>query len=54
MAAGQPVEDVEGGSLTLRPDSICVHGDTAGAVEIAREVRQALTAADVALAPFAP
>ncbi|HZB20005.1 MAG TPA: 5-oxoprolinase subunit PxpA [Blastococcus sp.] len=53
MAAGQPVQDVEGGSLTLRPDSICVHGDTSGAVEIARRVRQALTAADVALAPFA-
>ncbi len=53
MAAGEPIQDVEGGSLTLRPDSICVHGDTAGAVEIARQVRQALTGADVALKPFA-
>lgn len=54
MAAGEPIEDVEGGALTVRPDSICVHGDTSGAVEIARQVRQALTSAGLALAPFAP
>jgi UPF0271 protein len=54
MAKGEPVQDVEGGSLTLTPQSICVHGDTAGAVEIARQVRAALTEAGVTLAPFAP
>ncbi|TQN38134.1 UPF0271 protein [Blastococcus colisei] len=54
MAAGKPIRDVEGGELTLRPGSICVHGDTSGAVEIARRVRETLTAAGVALAPFAP
>ena len=53
MATGEPVTDVEGGALTLTPDSICVHGDTAGAVEIARAVRRALTDAGVRLAPFA-
>lgn len=53
MATGEPVTDVEGGSLDLRPGSICVHGDTAGAVEIARAVRTALTGAGVQLAPFA-
>jgi UPF0271 protein len=53
MATGEPVADVEGGSLDLRPGSICVHGDTAGAVEIARAVRAAVTAAGVDLAPFA-
>ncbi|HEV7870627.1 MAG TPA: 5-oxoprolinase subunit PxpA, partial [Modestobacter sp.] len=53
MAAGEPIRDVEGGELTLRPGSICVHGDTPGAVEIARQVRAALTTAGVALAPFA-
>jgi UPF0271 protein len=52
MAAGAPVDDVEGGSLTLRPESICVHGDTAGAVEIARSVRDALNEAGVTIAPF--
>jgi UPF0271 protein len=54
MAAGEPVSDVDGGPLVLAPESICVHGDTAGAVEIARRVREALTAAGVTLAPFAP
>ena len=53
MATGEPVTDVEGGSLTLRPGSICVHGDTPGAVDIARRVREALTAAGTELAPFA-
>ncbi|MGY1742143.1 MULTISPECIES: LamB/YcsF family protein [unclassified Blastococcus] len=53
MASGEPIPDVDGGSLTLRPDSICVHGDTPGAVAIARRVRSALTDAGVALAPFA-
>jgi UPF0271 protein len=53
MAAGQPIRDVEGGELTLQPGSICVHGDTPGAVQIARQVRDALTSAGVELAPFA-
>jgi UPF0271 protein len=52
MSRGEPIEDVDGGALTLVADSICVHGDTAGAVEIARTVREALSAAGVALAPF--
>ena len=54
MATGEPIQDVEGGSLAVQPGSICVHGDTSGAVEIARQVRQALTAAGVTLSPFAP
>lgn len=54
MATGQPIRDVEGGELVLEPASICVHGDTPGAVEIARAVRDSLGAAGVELAPFAP
>ncbi len=54
MATGEPIADVEGGSLPLAPESICVHGDTPGAVDIARRVRAALTDAGVGLAPFAP
>jgi UPF0271 protein len=54
MATGDPISDVDGGPLVLTPDSICVHGDTRGAVEIARQVRDALTGAGIALAPFAP
>ena len=53
MATGRPVADVDGGELHLSPDSICVHGDTDGAVAIARRVRAELEGAGVALAPFA-
>ncbi|SCX37430.1 UPF0271 protein [Klenkia marina] len=53
MASGRPVTDVDGGDLRLDPGSICVHGDTPGAVEIARRVRAALTDAGVQLAAFA-
>ena len=52
MATGEPVVDVDGGELRLTPDSICVHGDTPGAVDIARRVRAELERAGVALAPF--
>nr|WP_204263233.1 5-oxoprolinase subunit PxpA [Geodermatophilus normandii] len=54
MATGEPIADVEGGALRLDPQSICVHGDTPGAVDIARRVRTALGEAGVELAPFAP
>ena len=54
MATGKPIEDVEGGSLMISPGSICVHGDTAGAVDIARQVSEGLTRAGVTVAPFAP
>ena len=53
MATGQPVADVDGGELRLSPASICVHGDTPGAVGIARRVRTELEQAGVALSPFA-
>jgi len=52
LATGEPVTDVEGGSLRVDPQSICVHGDTPGAVQIARTVRSALVGAGVVLAPF--
>jgi len=52
MATGQPVTDVDGGPLRLSPDSICIHGDTPGAVGIARAVSDALAAAGIVLAPF--
>ena len=53
MATGEPVTDVDGGELHLTPGSICVHGDTPGAVDIARRVRAELERAGVALTPFA-
>jgi 5-oxoprolinase (ATP-hydrolysing) subunit A len=53
MATGQGIEDHRGGTLVLEARSICVHGDTPGAVEIARAVRDALDAAGVTVRPFA-
>ena len=53
MATGQPVADVDGGELHLSPESICVHGDTPGAVHLARRVRAELERAGVVLTPFA-
>ena len=53
MATGHPIEDVEGNPLRLTPGSICVHGDTPGAVEIARAVRQGLEDAGTTLRSFA-
>ncbi len=52
IATGEPITDVSGGSLTVTADSICVHGDTAGAVGIARRVKDALNRAGVTVAPF--
>lgn len=54
MATSGQITDIEGGELTVMAASICVHGDTAGAVDIARQVRAALADAGVTLAPFAP
>jgi UPF0271 protein len=53
MATGAPIKDVQGGELKLHPGSICVHGDTPGAVQIAQRVRKSLTDAGVELTPFA-
>jgi 5-oxoprolinase (ATP-hydrolysing) subunit A len=53
MATGGSITDVDGGDLEVEAASICVHGDTAGAVDIARRVRDALSEAGVTLAPFA-
>ncbi|MEX1663032.1 LamB/YcsF family protein [Thioclava sp. 15-R06ZXC-3] len=41
-----------GKQIPCRIDTICVHGDTAGALGVARKLRQSLEAADVAIAPF--
>lgn len=53
MAQGRPVTDAQGGELVLDARSICVHGDTPGAVRIAQQVREAVSAAGVELRPFA-
>ncbi|WP_207230125.1 LamB/YcsF family protein [Krasilnikovia cinnamomea] len=45
---------VDGTVLPVRADSLCVHGDSPGAVAMARAVAAALGAAGVRLAPFNP
>ncbi|WP_024794294.1 LamB/YcsF family protein [Tomitella biformata] len=52
LATEHTIEAVDGAILTVAADSICVHGDTLGAVGIARAVRERLAAADVAIRPF--
>jgi len=46
------VTAVDGTFLTLAVDTLCLHGDTPGAPEIARAVRDALSKAKVKVAPF--
>lgn len=42
---------IDGTVLKSKARSICLHGDTPGAVDLAREVREALEAAGVTIAP---
>jgi 5-oxoprolinase (ATP-hydrolysing) subunit A len=53
LASTGRVRAIDGTVLDLPVDSLCVHGDTPGAVGMAREVRAALLAAGVPLRPFA-
>jgi len=43
---------VDGDPIPLAAHSVCVHGDSPGAVAMAREVRDRLTAAGMIIAPF--
>ena len=52
IATGRPITDHAGAALTVEAASRCVHGDTPGAVDIARRVRTALEDAGVTLSPF--
>jgi UPF0271 protein len=54
MARDGHVEAVDGTRVPLRADTLCLHGDTPGAVEHARAVRAALAEAGIEVAPVAP
>jgi UPF0271 protein len=45
------VRSVEGRDVDVRGETICVHGDTPGAVEFARELRAQLEAEGVKIIP---
>lgn len=53
LATEGVLEAEDGSILRLEADSICVHGDSPGAVAIAAKVRDALVAGGVSVAPFA-
>lgn len=47
------VEAIDGSLTRIQADSICVHGDSPAAVEMARELRRVLEQANMSLQPFA-
>jgi UPF0271 protein len=49
MVVDRAVIAIDGSRLALEVDTICVHGDTPGAAGLAARIRQALTAAGVAV-----
>ncbi|MDX2356204.1 LamB/YcsF family protein [Dietzia sp. PP-33] len=53
MAGGREITGADGSRLVVPAVSVCVHGDTPGALGLARRVRSALEAAGVVVAPFA-
>jgi len=52
MVRDGAVESVDGGPARVRFESLCVHGDSPGAVATARAVREALDAAGIDVRPF--
>lgn len=52
MARDGEVVTVDGTTLPMPVSSLCVHGDTPGAVDLARQVRDALTGAGLDVRPF--
>jgi UPF0271 protein len=51
VTKGTAIAD-DGSEIQFRPDTICLHGDTAEAVEMAGAVRRALEAAEVEIKPL--
>lgn len=53
MIAEGRVRSLDGADVTVRADTLCIHGDEPNAVEFARRIRQALTEAGVRIAAVA-
>lgn len=53
MVRGEPVAAIDGSSVLVDAESICVHGDSPDAVAMASAVRDALDGDSVRLEPFA-
>lgn len=54
LARAGEIVAIDGTVLKSQARSICLHGDTPGAVDLAREVRAALEAEGITIAPVAP
>jgi 5-oxoprolinase (ATP-hydrolysing) subunit A len=52
LARQDPIEAVDGSTVTLNADSLCVHGDSPLAVSIARRARERLQAAGIQISAF--
>jgi UPF0271 protein len=50
MARGEPIDTLDGGTVTLSPETLCIHGDNPESVEIARAVRSALEVGSITVA----
>lgn len=53
MATEQSVRTIDGSILKIRAESICVHGDSPGAVAMATAVKSALADAGISIGAFA-
>ncbi|MEH6820850.1 MAG: 5-oxoprolinase subunit PxpA [Dietzia psychralcaliphila] len=52
MASGREISTDDGTRVVVSAESVCVHGDTPGALGLARRIRHALEVAGVEVAPF--
>jgi UPF0271 protein len=52
MVTKGTVETAQGEVVTLRPDSVCVHGDNPAALQIVETVRRGLSEAGVHISPL--
>jgi 5-oxoprolinase (ATP-hydrolysing) subunit A len=53
VARYKRVTAIDGTQVAVEASSLCIHGDTAGAAHLARQIRVTLDDAKVSLAPFA-
>jgi UPF0271 protein len=53
MAREGEVVAVDGRRIPLKAQTLCVHGDTPGAVDLVRQIRQTLEKESIRVAPFA-
>lgn len=52
MATSGEIEAIDGSILSIDAESVCVHGDSPGAVEMARTIRERLQGNDVQVGSF--